>query len=52
MYDILIIGAGITGTFLARTLARYELKLALVDKEPPGPTARSAIPAMIQSLAR
>lgn len=33
MYDILIIGAGITGTFLARTLARYELKLALVDKE-------------------
>lgn len=33
MYDILIIGAGISGTFLARDLARYELKLALLDKE-------------------
>lgn len=33
MYDILIIGAGITGTFLARDLARYDLKAALLDKE-------------------
>ncbi len=33
MYDILIIGAGITGTFLARDLARYDLRIALVDKE-------------------
>ena len=33
MYDILIIGAGISGTFLARDLARYELKIALLDKE-------------------
>lgn len=33
MYDILIIGAGICGTFLARDLARYDLKLALLDKE-------------------
>ncbi len=33
MYDILIIGAGITGTFLARELARYELNIALLDKE-------------------
>lgn len=33
MYDILIIGAGITGTFLARDLARYDLQIALLDKE-------------------
>lgn len=33
MYDILIIGAGISGTFLARDLSHYELKIALVDKE-------------------
>lgn len=33
MYDILIIGAGITGTFLARDLARYDLRIALLDKE-------------------
>lgn len=33
MYDILIIGAGITGTFLARDLSRYQLQIALLDKE-------------------
>ena len=33
MYDIVIIGAGITGTLLARELARYDLKTALIDKE-------------------
>ncbi len=33
MYDIVIIGAGISGTFLARDLSRYQLKLALLDKE-------------------
>ena len=33
MYDILIIGAGICGTFIARDLSRYELKVALLDRE-------------------
>ena len=33
MYDILIIGAGITGAFLARGLAQYDLGIALLDKE-------------------
>lgn len=33
MYDITIIGAGITGTFIARELSRYQLKVLLVDKE-------------------
>jgi len=33
MYDAVIIGAGITGTMLARQLSQYKLKVALVDKE-------------------
>ncbi len=33
MYDITIIGAGITGTFIARELSRYQLKIVLIDKE-------------------
>ncbi len=32
MYDILIIGAGICGAFLARDLSRYELRVALADR--------------------
>lgn len=33
MYDILIIGAGITGAFIARDLSRYQLQIALLDRE-------------------
>ncbi len=33
MYDILIIGAGITGTMLARKLSAYQLNVAIIDKE-------------------
>ena len=33
MYDVVIIGAGITGTMLAKQLSQYKLKVALVDKE-------------------
>ncbi|HDP69017.1 MAG TPA: FAD/NAD(P)-binding oxidoreductase [Candidatus Marinimicrobia bacterium] len=33
MFDILIIGAGICGTSIARELTRFKLKIALVDKE-------------------
>ena len=33
MYDVLIIGAGIEGTTLARRLSRYQLKIALVEKD-------------------
>ena len=32
MYDVLIIGAGIVGTAIARRLSRYELSICLVDK--------------------
>ncbi|MCI9437227.1 MAG: NAD(P)/FAD-dependent oxidoreductase [Lachnospiraceae bacterium] len=33
MYDIAIIGAGITGGMLARTLAAYDLKICILEKE-------------------
>ncbi len=33
MYDVMIIGAGIIGSFIARDLSRYNLKICLLDKE-------------------
>lgn len=33
MYDIAIIGAGVIGTFIARELSRYDLKVLLLEKE-------------------
>lgn len=33
MYDITVIGAGITGTFIARELSKYQLRVLLIDKE-------------------
>jgi glycerol-3-phosphate dehydrogenase len=33
-YDVLIIGGGVTGCFIARELSRYDLDIALVEKEP------------------
>ncbi|MDD2220608.1 MAG: NAD(P)/FAD-dependent oxidoreductase [Clostridia bacterium] len=32
MYDIVIIGAGVVGGFVARQLSRYRLKIALIEK--------------------
>lgn len=32
-YDVCIIGGGITGTAIARELSRYEIKIALLEKE-------------------
>ena len=32
-YDALVIGAGVIGCAVARELSRYELKVALVEKE-------------------
>ena len=32
--DVVIVGGGITGTAIARELARYELKVILLEKEP------------------
>lgn len=33
MYDIVIIGAGVVGGMIARTLAKYELKICILEKE-------------------
>ncbi|OGO79067.1 MAG: FAD/NAD(P)-binding oxidoreductase [Clostridiales bacterium GWB2_37_7] len=33
MYDITVIGAGVTGTFIARELSKYQLSVLLIDKE-------------------
>ncbi|MGB4618558.1 MAG: FAD-dependent oxidoreductase, partial [Dethiobacteria bacterium] len=32
MYDVVIIGAGVTGGFVARELLRYKVKVALLEK--------------------
>ena len=33
MYDVVIIGAGVVGGMIARTLSAYNLKVVLVEKE-------------------
>lgn len=33
MYDVVIIGAGIIGSFLARDLSKYNMKILVLDKE-------------------
>ncbi|MBS4538662.1 NAD(P)/FAD-dependent oxidoreductase [Clostridium sp. D2Q-11] len=33
MYDVTIIGAGVIGTFIARELSKYQMKILLLDKE-------------------
>ena len=32
-YDVCVIGAGVVGGMIARTLAKYDLKLCILDKE-------------------
>ncbi len=32
-YDVLIIGAGVTGAMIARNLSKYDIKVTLLDKE-------------------
>ena len=33
MYDVIIIGAGVTGSAVARELSRYRLKTLVLEKE-------------------
>ncbi len=33
MYDVIVIGAGVAGTFVARELSAYKLKVLVIDKE-------------------
>ena len=54
MYDVLIIGGGVTGSAIARELSRYDLKTALFEKgedvvpAPPRQTAASSMPVLTQ----
>ncbi|SNR99837.1 FAD dependent oxidoreductase [Anaerovirgula multivorans] len=33
MFDIAVIGAGITGTFIARELSKYQLRVVIIEKD-------------------
>ncbi len=41
IYDVLVIGAGVTGTLTARELTKYNLKVCFVDKGPDAANASS-----------
>jgi len=34
LFDVVVIGAGVVGTAIARELSRYDLRVSLIDKEP------------------
>jgi glycine/D-amino acid oxidase-like deaminating enzyme len=49
-YDVIIIGAGIVGSMIARELCRYEGRFALLEKEPfSGFGVSKANPCMLHS---
>ena len=33
MYDVAVIGAGVTGGMIARTLSAYRLKICILERE-------------------
>ena len=33
VYDVAVIGAGVSGALIARELSRYDLKIALLEKK-------------------
>ena len=41
IYDVVIIGAGVTGTLLARELTKYKLNICFIDKGPDAANAAS-----------
>lgn len=55
MYDVVIIGAGVTGSAVARELSRYQLKVLVLERRRtyavahPRPTAPLFMPALMQS---
>ena len=49
-YDVLIIGAGITGSMTTRELSKYKVRIGLLEKEPfPGQGASKASYSMIHA---
>ena len=50
IYDVLIVGAGVTGTMIARELSQYQLSIVILDKNnDAGDTTSSANSAIIHS---
>ena len=50
IHDVLIIGAGVTGTMIARELSQYKLDVAILDKNnDAGDATSSANSAIIHS---
>ena len=34
MFDVIVVGAGIVGSLIARKLSSYQLSVAVIEKEP------------------
>ena len=58
MYDVIIIGAGVSGAAVARELSRYRVKACVLEKEEDvccgtsKRTVRSSMPDMMRSRVR
>ena len=52
MYDVIIIGAGVTGTACARELSRYEAKICVLEKEEDVccGTSKANVPLSMQAM--
>ena len=49
-YDVIIIGAGVTGTAVARELSRYQIKTCVLEREElPKQTVQSSMPVTMQN---
>lgn len=54
MYDVIIIGAGVSGSAVARELSRYKVNACVLEKEEDvccgttKPTVPSSMPAMMR----
>ena len=55
MYDVIIIGSGVSGSAAARELSRYDLKIGVLEKEEavehPRRTAESCMPDLMPARA-
>lgn len=57
MYDVIIIGSGVSGSALPRELSRYDLKIGVLEKEEdvavehPRRTAESCMPDLMPARA-
>ena len=57
MYDIAVIGAGVTGCAIARELSRYQAGICVIEREedvsaePPKPTVPLSTPDLTQNRA-